>query len=67
MGVFASDVRCFTLASVWMYTGAIRDMTDSYPLCIHSQSLCIALCCLVWIVEYVYDYMHGRTKAVPEH
>ncbi|KAG4068632.1 hypothetical protein HA402_002323 [Bradysia odoriphaga] len=33
--------------------GLIRDVTGSYPLCIHSQSVCIFICCIAWIIEYV--------------
>lgn len=48
--------------NLWFCAGAIRDWTGSYPLCIHSQSVCIALCCAVWIGEYVYGLC--RRKAL---
>uniref|UniRef100_A0AAG5DNP6 Major facilitator superfamily (MFS) profile domain-containing protein n=1 Tax=Anopheles atroparvus TaxID=41427 RepID=A0AAG5DNP6_ANOAO len=31
--------------------GAIRDWTDSYAICIHSQSFCIFLCIMAWSIE----------------
>lgn len=35
------------------HTGLIRDITGSYPLCIHSQSVCIFICCAAWTIEYI--------------
>lgn len=35
------------------FLGLIRDVTGSYPLCIHSQSICIFICCAAWIIEYI--------------
>lgn len=38
----------------WPYVaGLIRDKSGSYPLCIHSQTFCIALCCISWIIEFI--------------
>lgn len=33
--------------------GFIRDFTGSYAICIHSQTVCIFLCCLAWTIEYI--------------
>lgn len=40
--------------------GLIRDKTQSYPICIHAQTVCIFLCCLAWTIEYVIDYVRSR-------
>lgn len=45
--------------------GLIRDVTGSYPLCIHSQSFCIAMCCFIWIIEYfVIRFKERRNESV---
>uniref|UniRef100_A0A182MZR4 Major facilitator superfamily (MFS) profile domain-containing protein n=1 Tax=Anopheles dirus TaxID=7168 RepID=A0A182MZR4_9DIPT len=44
--------------------GAIRDWTDSYPVCIHSQSFCIFLCVAAWSVELLAK--RCRTKKIVE-
>ncbi|XP_058063307.1 uncharacterized protein LOC131213308 [Anopheles bellator] len=44
--------------------GAIRDWTDSYPACIHSQSFCIFLCITAWSVELLIKRF--RTKKIGE-
>lgn len=40
--------------------GAIRDITGSYSLCIHSQSLCISMCCIAWTIEYVIKRLRNK-------
>ncbi|KAH8235800.1 hypothetical protein KR032_007815 [Drosophila birchii] len=42
--------------------GLIRDVTDSYPICIHTQSVCILLCALAWGIEYLVEYIHSRRR-----
>ncbi|KAL9695299.1 hypothetical protein quinque_014584 [Culex quinquefasciatus] len=44
--------------------GAIRDWTDSYPICIHVQSVCIFTCVAAWCVEFAIKRL--RTKKVVE-
>ncbi|XP_053678278.1 uncharacterized protein LOC128728669 [Anopheles nili] len=44
--------------------GAIRDWTDSYPICIHSQSFCIFLCVAAWSIELLVK--RCRTKKIVE-
>ncbi|KAL1379047.1 hypothetical protein pipiens_001460 [Culex pipiens pipiens] len=44
--------------------GAIRDWTDSYPICIHVQSVCIFTCVAAWCVEFAVKRL--RTKKVVE-
>uniref|UniRef100_A0A1Q3G1R7 Putative monocarboxylate transporter n=2 Tax=Culex tarsalis TaxID=7177 RepID=A0A1Q3G1R7_CULTA len=44
--------------------GAIRDWTDSYPICIHVQSVCIFTCVFAWCVEFAIKRL--RTKKVVE-
>ncbi|XP_065079895.1 uncharacterized protein LOC135702779 [Ochlerotatus camptorhynchus] len=44
--------------------GAIRDWTDSYPICIHAQSVCIFLCVFAWLVEFAIKRF--QTKKVVE-
>lgn len=41
-------------------SGLIRDVTDSYPICIHAQSVCIILCGLAWTIEYFIEYLQLR-------
>uniref|UniRef100_A0A0V0G6D4 Putative monocarboxylate transporter 4-like isoform x1 n=1 Tax=Triatoma dimidiata TaxID=72491 RepID=A0A0V0G6D4_TRIDM len=33
--------------------GYIRDYTNSYPICIHGQSVLVLLCALAWSIEYL--------------
>ncbi|KRT80450.1 membrane transporter [Oryctes borbonicus] len=33
--------------------GVIRDMTDSYPICLHSQTCLIMSCFVAWSIEYI--------------
>lgn len=40
--------------------GLIRDTTGSYPLCIHSQTVCIFVCLLAWTIEYVISFIRTR-------
>lgn len=42
------------------FAGLIRDVTQSYPICIHAQSVCIFLCGIAWCIEYVIDYSRRR-------
>ncbi|XP_062537509.1 uncharacterized protein LOC134205866 [Armigeres subalbatus] len=44
--------------------GAIRDWTDSYPICIHAQSVCIFLCVFAWLIEFAIKRF--RAKKVME-
>ncbi|XP_035903151.1 uncharacterized protein LOC118507915 [Anopheles stephensi] len=44
--------------------GAIRDWTDSYAICIHSQSFCILLCVTAWSIELLVK--RCRTKKIVE-
>lgn len=43
--------------------GAIRDWTDSYPICIHSQSVCIFLCVLAWLIEFLVKKLRVKKLA----
>ncbi|XP_055841272.1 uncharacterized protein LOC129908645 [Episyrphus balteatus] len=42
--------------------GAIRDLTQSYPICIHAQSVCIYICSIAWGTEYLLTYLRSRKK-----
>ncbi|XP_031338936.1 uncharacterized protein LOC116167647 isoform X2 [Photinus pyralis] len=42
--------------------GYIRDATRSYPICLHSQTFLIMLCCLAWSIEYIIVWFKTRTK-----
>jgi hypothetical protein len=42
--------------------GAIRDWTGSYPICIHSQSVCIIMCIIAWMIEYIKKYLQKKEK-----
>ncbi|SPP88659.1 uncharacterized protein LOC117590234 [Drosophila guanche] len=42
--------------------GLIRDVTDSYPICIHTQSFCIMLCALAWGIEYLVEFLNARRR-----
>ncbi|XP_055640027.1 uncharacterized protein LOC129777635 isoform X2 [Toxorhynchites rutilus septentrionalis] len=44
--------------------GAIRDWTDSFPICIHTQSVCIFLCVFAWLIEFLVKRL--QTKKVVE-
>lgn len=46
--------------------GAIRDMTGSFPICIHSQSICILVCIFAWSVEFIMKYLkRNEQKKIP--
>ncbi|XP_019881067.1 uncharacterized protein LOC109608948 isoform X2 [Aethina tumida] len=40
--------------------GIIRDTTDSYPICLHSQTFLLMLCVFVWGIEYIIRYMKAK-------
>ncbi|XP_065159545.1 uncharacterized protein [Atheta coriaria] len=42
--------------------GIIRDSTDSYPICLHSQTFLIMMCVLAWSIEYIYWYWKSRSN-----
>ncbi|XP_060661523.1 LOW QUALITY PROTEIN: uncharacterized protein LOC132795093 [Drosophila nasuta] len=42
--------------------GLIRDVTDSYPICIHAQSVCIMICAFAWGIEYLVEYTQSRRR-----
>ncbi|XP_022209300.2 uncharacterized protein LOC111065428 [Drosophila obscura] len=42
--------------------GLIRDVTDSYPICIHTQSFCIMLCAFAWGIEYLVEFLNSRRR-----
>ncbi|XP_016976987.1 uncharacterized protein LOC108042974 [Drosophila rhopaloa] len=42
--------------------GLIRDVTDSYPICIHTQSVCIMICAIAWGIEYLVEYIQVRRR-----
>ncbi|KAH8421275.1 hypothetical protein KR009_012131 [Drosophila setifemur] len=42
--------------------GLIRDVTDSYPICIHTQSVCILICAFAWGIEYLVEFIHTRRR-----
>ncbi|GAB0100905.1 Major facilitator superfamily [Sergentomyia squamirostris] len=46
--------------------GVIRDLTGSYPICIHAQTCCIMMCCLAWSIEYLWKYFSRKMAPVPE-
>lgn len=41
-------------------TGVIRDLSNSYPLCIHAQSVLIFMCVFAWSGEYIIVYMKEK-------
>ncbi|KAJ8973569.1 hypothetical protein NQ317_018458 [Molorchus minor] len=41
--------------------GQIRDVTKSFPICLHSQTFLIMLCCLAWSIEYLVRYLRTRS------
>ncbi|XP_059618434.1 uncharacterized protein LOC132262943 isoform X2 [Phlebotomus argentipes] len=46
--------------------GVIRDMTDSYPICIHAQTLCIMTCCAAWTIEFAWKYFSRKMAPTPK-
>lgn len=42
--------------------GFIRDLTGSFPICIHSQSVCILICILAWMIEFIMKYLKRKEK-----
>ncbi|KAL1509087.1 hypothetical protein ABEB36_003883 [Hypothenemus hampei] len=41
--------------------GKIRDATQSYPFCLHSQTVLIMTCVMAWLIEYLIEYCRTRT------
>ncbi|XP_055714008.1 uncharacterized protein LOC129808224 [Phlebotomus papatasi] len=46
--------------------GVIRDITGSYPICIHAQTFCIMMCCTAWTIELIWKYFSQKMATVPE-
>ncbi|XP_017773449.1 PREDICTED: uncharacterized protein LOC108560407 isoform X2 [Nicrophorus vespilloides] len=46
--------------------GKIRDITGSYPICIHSQTFLILLCVIAWSAEYIIMWVKSRNKEETE-
>ncbi|EDV99911.1 uncharacterized protein LOC6565462 [Drosophila grimshawi] len=42
--------------------GLIRDVSESYPICIHAQSVCIMICALAWSIEYLVEFVQSRRR-----
>ncbi|EDW05626.1 uncharacterized protein LOC6586012 [Drosophila mojavensis] len=42
--------------------GLIRDLTESYPICIHAQSVCIMICAVAWGIEYLVEFIQSRRR-----
>ncbi|KAM8720342.1 hypothetical protein ACLKA7_006393 [Drosophila subpalustris] len=42
--------------------GLIRDVTDSYPICIHTQSVFIMICAFAWGIEYLVEFVQSRRR-----
>ncbi|XP_071055769.1 monocarboxylate transporter 9 isoform X2 [Onthophagus taurus] len=40
--------------------GVIRDQTNSYSMCLHSQTFLIMLCCTAWCIEYLIIWFKTR-------
>lgn len=51
-----------TLSAFWCTAGVIRDVSGSYPLCIHSQTLLIVICVAAWAIEYLVTRRSTNTK-----
>ena len=65
MIAFKINFKTFkTLLSLYIsYIGLIRDVTNSYPICIHAQSVCIFLCGAAWSIEYLIEFIQQRKEA----
>jgi sugar phosphate permease len=50
------------IAALGPLIGVIRDVSGSYPLCIHSQSLLIFICIAAWAIEYLVTRRSSNTK-----
>lgn len=46
--------------------GFVRDLTDSFPICIHVQSMFMLTCVVAWIIEFVLEYCRRRPGAVTD-
>jgi len=42
--------------------GLIRDKTDSYPICLHCQTVSIMLCVIAWSIEYIIVWWKAKNK-----
>ncbi|KAJ3657860.1 hypothetical protein Zmor_009636 [Zophobas morio] len=41
--------------------GIIRDTTKSFPICLHSQTCLIFICCVAWSIEYAFRFFRTRS------
>lgn len=49
--------------TVGQLLGWVRDYTDSYVMCLHSQNLVLALVVLLWTPEILYKYWRNSRKS----
>ncbi|KAK6622278.1 hypothetical protein RUM44_002085 [Polyplax serrata] len=52
------------LVSLGPLVGMVRDITSSFPLCIHVQNLLIGICVLAWVIEYLL--VRGKKSTIDE-
>lgn len=45
-----------------LFLGVIRDITKSFPICLHSQTFLIMLCCIAWLIEYTIVYCKNKSR-----
>ncbi|KAG5870484.1 hypothetical protein JTB14_001678 [Gonioctena quinquepunctata] len=46
--------------------GYIRDATQSFPVCIHSQTFLILLGCVAWGIEYLIVFLRKKKRAASD-
>lgn len=48
-------IKCYII-DYHLFTGLVRDLTNSYPICIHVQNIPIGMCIIAWVIEYVAKF-----------
>ncbi|KAL1122716.1 hypothetical protein AAG570_003043 [Ranatra chinensis] len=59
LGLSMVSKGCF-IVILGPLVGYIRDVTNSYPICIHTQSLMIMSCVVAWGIEYLLNYRNKK-------
>ncbi|KAF4529198.1 hypothetical protein B566_EDAN011444 [Ephemera danica] len=53
-------LKFFAILSIGPFLGWLRDATDSYPICVHTQSLLLILVAITWFLEIIIRWYRRR-------
>lgn len=46
--------------------GWVRDTTQSYVICFHTLTLIMAVCAVLWLIEFAWFHLNGRKVNMPK-